>query len=262
MNASSQQRSSTEFMCTSTTLKAAPFFSALDEAAVRAALPHLRLRTYSARASIAACGSTGDSLCVILSGRVRVMHEDDRGREAVLEELREHEFFNELAWLERRTSAERYEAGTQVTIVHIPRRLVEDWLVCYPRMAQSIVQALAARVAKARRQIASLKLDDVQARVIAVLLERGHEENGEWLVDVGSEFVASLVGASREMVSRVVSDLIRRGLVRRAKRQIIIPDRSAFEALATKMRTSLRLRSNVARPADPLYTSTTQRFAA
>ena len=229
---------------------AAPFFSTLGERAVSAALPHLRVRTYSARASIPLCGSTIDSLCLILSGRVRVMHQNDRGREAVLEELGEHEFFNELGWLEGRTGSERYEADTPCTLVHVPRRLLEDWLARDQRMAQSMVQALAARVAKARRTIRRLKLDKVDVRVMDALLERGHEENGEWLVDAGAEFIAMLVGASREMVSRVVRDLIRRGLVRRAKRQLIVPNRLALETFAINARTSLPLRGNVMRPAE------------
>ena len=53
-------------------------------------------------------------------------------------------------------------------------------------------------------------------------------EAGEWLVDVGSEFISAMVGASREMVSRVLKDLIRRNLIRRHKRKIIVMDRGAL----------------------------------
>ena len=60
-------------MCTPTTLKAVPFFSALDDAAICTALPQLHVRMYSARSSISLSGGAADSLCLILAGRVRVI---------------------------------------------------------------------------------------------------------------------------------------------------------------------------------------------
>jgi CRP/FNR family cyclic AMP-dependent transcriptional regulator len=190
------------------------------------------------------------------------MQQDDCGREAVLEELREHEFFNELRWLEGCTTGERYQAGTSCTILHVPRALLDDWLRRNPQAAQQVMQALARRLAQARRRIGSLALNSVYARVVNVLLERGHDEHGEWQVDAGAEFIASLVGASREMVSRVVADLIRRGLVRRIKRQIAVPNRSSLETYAKNARTSMRVASKAPNPAIPLSAPTVQRLAA
>ena len=129
-------------------------------------------------------------------------------------------------------------------------------------MAHAIMQALGGRLLKTRRKIGSLALDSVYARVVDVLLERGHEEYGEWQIDVGAELIARLVGASREMVSRVIADLMTRGLVRRVKRQIIVPNRSALESYANTARTSMRVRASVVRPARPVSATTAQRLAA
>ena len=229
------------FSCTQTTLKAVPLFSSLDDATICAALPHLTVRTYSIRAPISMSANTANSLCLILAGSVRIMQHDESGREAVIEELCEHEFFNETGWLEGRTSSETYVAGTPCTILFMPRQLLEDLLSRDARLAQPIMQAIAKRLARAHRKIGRLALDSVYARVVDVLLERGHEEGGEWLVDAGAEFIATLVGASREMVSRVVADLIKRGMVRRSKRQIIIPDRAGLSIYADNNRMALRI---------------------
>jgi CRP-like cAMP-binding protein len=135
-------------------------------------------------------------------------------------------------------------AGTPCTILIVPQKVLEESLLRDARLAQPIMQALAKRLARAHRKISRFALDSVYARVVDVLLERGHEEGGGWLVDAGAEFIATLVGASREMVSRVIADLIRRGLVRRVKRQIVVRDHARLEMYAKQNRSSLRLQTH------------------
>jgi CRP/FNR family cyclic AMP-dependent transcriptional regulator len=237
------------FVCTATTLKALPFFSSLDDATLCAALPRLSVRTYPTRASIAISGNTFDNLYVIVSGRVRVIQHDEHGREAIVDELCPPEFFNETGWLEGRPDDNQiYVAGAPCTILLAPRRLLEELLRRDATLSQAMLQSLTDRLDRAHRKIARLAFDSVYARVVDVLLERGHEEGGEWRVDVGPEFIARLVGASREMVSRVVADLMKRGLVQRAKRQIVVTDRATLDMFAKEDRTSLRLQARAAMP--------------
>src|SRR5690349_16664959 len=110
-----------DFVCTPTSLKAVPFFSSLDDATLCAAVPHLTLRTYSTRTPIRISPNTVDSLHLILAGRVCAVQRDESGREAVIDELREHELFNEMGWLEGRTEIESYVASTPCTILIVPR---------------------------------------------------------------------------------------------------------------------------------------------
>ena len=235
-------------LCTVTTLKAVPLFSLLSDEAVRAALAHVCARTYFPRSSVPVCGNGLDGLRLILVGRVHVICHNDSGRAAVLEELREHDFFNERGWLNGIPGSERYEAATACTILHLPRQLLEDWLAHQPCVAHFLMQALAARLSEARRRVASLAMDTVYQRVVDVLLERGHAENDVWIVDDTTAFIAALVGASREMVSRVVANLISLGLMRRSKRRLMIPNRSAFEAYVVTCRTSLSTKTKMPDP--------------
>ena len=50
----------------------------------------------------------------------------------------------------------------------------------------------------------------------------------------GSEEIAALVGASREMVSRVVKGMISSGAVRREKRKLIVIDRQALAGASSR----------------------------
>ena len=76
--------------------------------------------------------------------------------------------------------------------------------------------------------MANLALVNVYGRVAQLLLETGHDADGEWPVGLRAEDIAALVGASREMVSRVIRSMIERGAVRRYKRKLIVKDRSAL----------------------------------
>jgi hypothetical protein len=80
--------------------------------------------------------------------------------------------------------------------------------------------------------MANLALTDVYGRVAQVLVESGREVDGEWHVDVGSEQIAAMVGASREMVSRVIKCMIEKRLLRRYKRKLIVLERETLAAPA------------------------------
>lgn len=83
-------------------------------------------------------------------------------------------------------------------------------------MAYSIMRGLVQRLRQADRKIESLALMDVYGRVARALLESSvEEEGGERLIrdKVSRQDIAKMVGASREMVSRVMKDLENRGFI-------------------------------------------------
>jgi hypothetical protein len=70
--------------------------------------------------------------------------------------------------------------------------------------------------------------------VARLILENARLREGEWFVDLRSTVIAAMVGASREMVSRVVREMIGHGLVRRNKRRLIVLDRASLDAPAAR----------------------------
>ena len=64
-------------------------------------------------------------------------------------------------------------------------------------------------------------------------MDLAHDVNGLWVVDTGSEEMARMVGASREMVSRVLKEMRDGGLIRRDKRKIIVLDRASMDQRGT-----------------------------
>ena len=212
--------------CTVSTLKELSFFSSLSDKEISAALPFVQIRAYPARSIIIRAGSPIDGLFVVLSGRVKVLMEDARGRQIIVEQLCENDVFGELGVLQTRTSTEVVQSHTACELLYVPRKVVMDAIGRNSGGAMFMLHLLTQRLSHAHGKISTLALDDVHTRVVNVMLQHGHEASGEWLVELGSESISAMVGASREMVSRIVRSLIDRGLVRRHKRRIVVLDRS------------------------------------
>jgi CRP-like cAMP-binding protein len=101
-------------------------------------------------------------------------------------------------------------------------------MTAHPRAALFLVTELARRLELAYRKIASFAFDDVRARVAQALLDYAKPQGDVWINVVGSEELARIVGASREMVSRVLKGMATIGLIRRARRTVVIPAREAL----------------------------------
>jgi CRP/FNR family cyclic AMP-dependent transcriptional regulator len=217
-------------LCNPSMLKGMPLFSSLSEAELTAILQAAQHRSYAARTCILRAGENGDGLHVILAGRVRIVLDDGEGHEIIVAVLGPNDFFGEIELIDSSPRFANFDCTQPTEVLHIPKRVALDWLERDPAAAMLMLRTVTRRLADAHHKIGNLALVNVYGRVSQVLLEAGREgANGEWLVEPGAEQIAAMVGASREMVSRVVKDMINRGIVRRHKRKLIVMDRLSLQ---------------------------------
>ena len=225
------------FKGTSGALREVPPFSWLSEDERERVLPAIQHRTYPARMPILHAGDKADGLYIVLSGRVLLIYQDSSGHELVLSAVGPHEFFGELGLLDgggRVTSNVQSQQACE--ILFMPKPLVLQCLENNPRASLCMTRKVASRLREAHYKMVSFALTDVYERVTRVILEHGEEVNGGWRVSLGSEQIATMVGSSREMVTRVVRDLIARGVMRRQKRTLILIDRDSLPLRRAKRR--------------------------
>ena len=105
------------------------------------------------------------------------------------------------------------------------RRLMQENF----ELAWRMMCLLADRLRGADRKIESLALRDVHARVEELLREMSEPVEGGCMVTtrITKQDIARMVGASREMVSRVMRDFVRDGLIEESRRGILLRDRPA-----------------------------------
>jgi CRP/FNR family cyclic AMP-dependent transcriptional regulator len=211
-------------------LKSVPLFASTADEDLAAMMPGIQHRSYPSRTCILRAGENGDGLHVILSGRVRIVLDDGEGHEIIVAVLGPNEFFGEIELIDGTARFANFDCTQPAEILHISKKAALEWLERDPVAAILMLRSVTRRLAEAHQKIGNLALVNVYGRVSRVLLEAGREgANGEWLVEPGAEQIAAMVGASREMVSRVVKDMINRGIVRRHKRKLIVIDRQLLQ---------------------------------
>lgn len=169
-----------------------------------------------------------DSLFIIESGKVKVYCSDKNGKEFIMNTQSEGDYFGELALLDdsSRSASVRTVEKSSFCIIYKDdfNRVLEE----HPNIARKLIRNLASRVRKLTADVKSLALQDVYGRVANVLMDLA-EERGDGSLFIPEKLtqqdIADRVGASREMVARILKDLTIGDYIRFEGRHIIINTR-------------------------------------
>jgi CRP/FNR family transcriptional regulator, cyclic AMP receptor protein len=215
-------------------IRALPLFSSLTDVQFSALLPSLQQRSYAPRSLILRAGDEPDGFYFVLSGRVKVLMDNDDGRRILLAVLGPSEFFGETELINGEVRSANVETHDACQVLHIPPDDFAGTLMLNDRVVALILRSVVERLRRADQKIHELVFLDVYERVASTLLDTSLEKDGEWLVGPGCEQIAMMVGASREMVSRVLKEMIRLGMIRRQRRKLIVLDRPAVVNVARR----------------------------
>jgi CRP/FNR family cyclic AMP-dependent transcriptional regulator len=180
-------------------------------------------RTFGKNAIIVSEGDETDSLYIVLAGRAKVFVADENGREVQLNQIGPGEYFGEVT-LDGGPRSASVMALEECRCAVVKRAELSAFLERNPEFARHLVRKLAHRVRLLTESVRSLALMDVYGRVARLLLELAEERDGRLVVEesLTHRDIASRVGASREMISRIFSDLTDGGYVRKEDRHLII----------------------------------------
>ncbi len=215
-------------------LRNVPIFADLEDADLKK-IAKLGVRKKYKKGSIVVLEEElGAALFVIVSGKVKVVRMDEDGREVILSIFGPGEFFGEMSLLDGMARSASVVATAKSELFMIHRRDFLDLLHDYPKVAIALLGELAMRLRKADGQIKSLSLKDAAGRVANVLLmladDIGMFRKGKVEIDdlPLQQDMASMAGTSRETVSRVIHQFIRKGHVRMEGNKLTINDYEAF----------------------------------
>ena len=197
-------------------IRRVPLFSMLTDAQAAAVSGAIVKRRYKRGDRIVEQGKKSNALFIMLTGRARVISADARGREVILATLQPGDYIGEMSLIDNEPHSASVQAEIQTDVLELGRL---DFARCLPEnnsMAYAVMKGLVQRLRHADKQIASLALMDVYGRVARALLEFARPDaHGQMMIrdKVSRSDIAKMVGASREMVSRVMKDLEERGFV-------------------------------------------------
>ncbi len=208
-------------------LKNIPLFANLPEQDADALSRRAVTKAYPKNTILVSEGDETDCLFVIQSGKVKVYLSDDEGREIILNIHGPGDYFGEIALLD-----DAPRSASVMTLVNsrlwiISKRDFEECLAQNPLISMRIIRDLTRRLRALTDNVKSLALMDVYGRVARTLLQLAAEQNGELVISqrLTQRDIASMVGASREMVSRIMKDLSVGGYITVEKTRITINEK-------------------------------------
>jgi CRP/FNR family transcriptional regulator, cyclic AMP receptor protein len=177
----------------------------------------------------------GDAMFIIAKGRVKVVLYGDNGREVILTLLKSGEFFGEMALLDDLPRSANVIAHEDSQVLVLKRDQFAEHIKNSPTTALNVMAELSRRLRRADEIIGNLATLDVYGRVAHIMIDLAKKDGEE--VEEGilirerptQQDIASMIGTSRETVSRVLSEFQKRGFVEMRGREILLSRKFAGE---------------------------------
>ena len=205
-------------------LRSLPLFSGLDEVELEKLSKVSGRRRVERGAFVVRAGESTDSLYILLTGRAKVTNHDEEGREIILAWLGPGESFGEMGLIDGSPRSANVVAAEACELLVLSKDSFQRCMQDNFQVALKLMQVLVQRLREADRKIENLALLDVYGRVGKLLLEFSELREGQRVVTrkLTKQDIAKMVGASREMVSRVMKDLENQGYFRTEGSTLII----------------------------------------
>ena len=219
-----------------------PLFSQLTDEQVDLVAANIERRRFKKGQAVIEQGRKSDTLFIVLTGRAHVAIDQDsdqfrlasaglptktgksrrsrplgEAREVIVAMLRPGDHFGEMSMIDGSPHSATVRAEVATEVLALGRA---DFMSCLAEnmaMTYTVMESLTQRLRQADAKIESLALIDVYGRVARTLLELAviDPNTGEgWISErLSRQYLAKTVGASREMVSRVMKDLSSRGFI-------------------------------------------------
>lgn len=198
-------------------LRRVPIFSALSPHQLDQLAHAVTKRRVKRGELIVEQGKKSHALFILLSGRARVVMMDRRSREVILDVLGAGDYVGEISLIDGKSHTANVQAEVQCDMLVLGHAEFNRCLAENHAMANSVIKGLVQRLRKADEKISSLALMDVYSRVAQALVGFSEDAGEQRLVirdKITRQDIAKMVGASREMVSRVMRDFEEQGFIK------------------------------------------------
>ncbi len=210
-----------------TALRTFPIFQGLSEDRLGMVARCAVMRRAARGTTIVSAGDRTDFVYFILTGSLKVLVSDEDGREVILTMIGQSEIFGEMGIVDEEPRSATVIAVTPADLVTISKADFLHILQENFEVSLHLMRNLARRLRVADRKIESLALMDVYGRVARLLLDMAAEDGGGRIVKrkISKQDIAKMIGASREMVSRVMKDLQTQGLISETPEGVVLCER-------------------------------------
>lgn len=168
-------------------------------------------------------GDDVDAIALLITGAVRVYKVGETGREITLYRfgLGESCILTANAILSQQTFSAIATVEQDAEAVMIPAAIFRDWMQRYEQWREFIFMLLAQRLSTVMALVDEVTFQRMDIRVAALLLERSQPDEP---IRITHQEIAAELGSSREVISRILENLARQGIIRVLRGSIEVLD--------------------------------------
>lgn len=202
-------------------IQRSPYFA--DPIAARRIAAHASPRRFDAGELIMAQGETGDGLYFVISGQVHLIIDSADGREQIFRTVASGDSFNEIPVFDGGNNPVGAVAAADTQLFIVPRQAILEVLASDPRLALNALRVFAGRLRQVVALTEGFSFQHVDARLATLLL--GHRaKHGDDPLHLTQQEIAAMVGAARQVVSRILNEFQAAGGVEMSRRSIRVLD--------------------------------------
>ncbi|HAJ35346.1 MAG TPA: hypothetical protein DCL15_06595 [Chloroflexi bacterium] len=202
-------------------LQPMPLFAGLPEKEIETIILDLRLKEYARDEIIFRQGDESREVYFVLKGKVRIFTTSPSGNETSIAIFSTNDVIGELAAVDYAPRSATAKAVSPVSLLSMAQERFLYHLETMPRFAMAFIRLLAGKLRWTAAYAESIAQFDAAGRLLHIILQ-SNEQYGqaltpgkEYMVDLGlnQTDLASMIGARREWVNRILNDWRRRGLL-------------------------------------------------
>ena len=202
-------------------------FSGLNPTELELLEHHMVTRSFKKNTIIINEGDEASTFFIIITGAIKVFLSNEEGKEIIINAQGPGDHFGELALLDGAPRSASVITTEKSTIGVISKEDFHNVLSRNTDLALNLIRELTRRVRFLSDNVRTLALMDVYGRVAKVLLGMAQEEDGKMVINnrPTQQDIANHIGASREMVARILKDLSTGNYITIDGKRLIINDK-------------------------------------
>jgi CRP/FNR family transcriptional regulator len=204
------------------------FLRGLDKETLSRLAQNSTWKVYAPDAVVFWEGDTESNLYYLQYGSLKVLKSSPDGRKQVLRFISAGEMFNEVGVLANRANPATAVALEESGIWLLPRQALEELILAHPQTALQIIENMADKIIGLVTLAADLSLKTVEARYAKLLLDQAEGDVIERQRSTNLTEMASHLGTVPDVLSRVIRELTKAGLIEMDKHSIRILDRAGL----------------------------------
>ncbi len=166
------------------------------------------LRKYPKNTVLVTEGDESTHLYILRKGTASAYLNNEDGRQVNLNYMHEGDYFGELSLLDGKPRSASVMTVTDCEIILISKTSFHELINAHPDFAMLLLTELTRRVRALTDSVKDMALLDVYGRVSAALEKLCDENKRIHSPKVTHQDIANMVGSSREMVSRIMKQLL------------------------------------------------------